>query len=190
MLSEMNHRVKNLFAMIGGILRMAARKHETVKSLVEDVEGRILALGSAHSLASNQKRTSAVPIHELIDTILTPYDRHAEIDIQGENFLVAVNCITPLTLILHEWSTNALKHGILGKSGGHLRISWEEKDDHIELVWNEIGVEAVERSVVAGFGTVLLTSAARQIGGTVSTDISGVSVTHSLTMRNKVRHDR
>ncbi|WP_245445438.1 chemotaxis protein CheB [Agrobacterium rosae] len=189
MLSEMNHRVKNLFAMIGGILRMSARKHETIKSLVEDVEGRILALGSAHSLASNQKRTSAVPIHDLLDTILTPYNRHAVIDIRGKDFLIAVNCITPLTLILHEWSTNALKHGVLGKEGGELRIDWEEKGDHIDLVWNEIGTVPVEGSGVAGFGTVLLTSAAKQIGGTVSTEVDGARLTHTLTMKIKVRHD-
>lgn len=189
MLNEMNHRVKNLFAMIGGILRMAARKHETVKGLVDDVEGRILALGSAHSLASNQKRAAAVSIHDLIETILTPYRRHATIDIDGRDLPIAANFITPLTLILHEWSTNALKHGVLGKPDGRLRIHWKETDGEIHLVWNEIGTGAVEPPGAAGFGTVLLASAARQIGGTVSTDVDGVSLTHTLTMQPKVRHD-
>ncbi len=189
MLNEMNHRVKNLFAMIGGILRMASRKHETVKGLVEDVEGRILALGSAHSLASNQKRTAAVSIQDLIETILTPYRRHATIDIEGGDLPIAANYITPLTLILHEWSTNALKHGVLGKPDGRLRIRWEETGDQIHLVWNETGTEPVEQPGAAGFGTVLLTSAAKQIGGKVSTDVDGASLTHTLTMQTKVRHD-
>lgn len=189
MLNEMNHRVKNLFAMIGGILRMAARKHDTVQGLVKDVEGRILALGSAHSLASNQKRTSAVPVHELIDTILTPYNRHASIKVEGRDFLIAVNFITPLTLILHEWSTNALKHGVLGKSEGQLRINWRETETEIHLVWNEIGSEPVEEPGAAGFGTVLMKSAARQLGGAVTTEVDGASLTHTLTMQIKVRHD-
>ncbi len=60
MLSEMNHRVKNLFAMIGGVLRIAARKHKTTRGLVDDVEGRALALGNAHTLASNQLRSKPV----------------------------------------------------------------------------------------------------------------------------------
>lgn len=188
MLNEMNHRVKNLFAMIGGILRMAARKHDTVRGLVEDVEGRILALGNAHSLASNQKRTSAVRIHDLIETILTPYNQHATMEIRGGELLISVNFITPLTLILHEWSTNALKHGILSKSDGKLHIHWEERDNHIHLTWNEIGPEAVEAPGEAGFGTVLLAGAARQLGGTVSTDIDGVVLTHTLTVPIKVRH--
>lgn len=188
MLNEMNHRVKNLFAMIGGILRMAARKHETVGGLVQDVEGRILALGSAHSLASNQKRTSAVRIHDLIETILTPYNQHATMDIKGGELLISVNFITPLTLILHEWSTNALKHGILSKPDGKLHIHWEEANEEIRLIWNEIGTEAVEAPGEAGFGTVLLAGAARQLGGTVSTDIVGEGLTHTLTMPIKVRH--
>lgn len=189
MLNEMNHRVKNLFAMIGGILRMAGRKHETVKSLVQDVEGRILALGNAHSLASNQKRTTSVSIQDLIETILAPYLRHANIEIEGGYLPIAANSITPLTLILHEWSTNALKHGVLGKPNGQLHICWEETDDQIQLVWNETGTEAVEPPGAAGFGTVLLTSAAKQIGGKVSTEVDGAKLTHTLAMQIKVRHD-
>lgn len=189
MLNEMNHRVKNLFAMIGGILRIASRKHDTVRGLVEDVEGRILALGSAHSLASNQKRSSAVSLHDLIETILTPYERHAAIEIDGQDLKIAATFITPLTLILHEWSTNALKHGVLGKPDGRLRIEWEEVDSKINLVWNEIGTEVVEAPGAAGFGTVLLTSAAKQIGGTVTTKVDGLSLTHILTIQAKVKHD-
>jgi two-component system, chemotaxis family, CheB/CheR fusion protein len=70
MLSEMNHRVKNLFAMMGGIPRIAARKHETTKALIDDVGGRVLALGNAHTLVSNQLRTKPLEMHELVETMV------------------------------------------------------------------------------------------------------------------------
>ncbi len=188
MLNEMNHRVKNLFAMIGGILRIAARKHETARSLVEDVEGRVLALGNAHTLASSQHRTKPVEMHELVETMVAPHARLAKIAISDVSLPVASTCITPLTLILHEWATNAVKHGVLGKEAGRLSVSWTENDDGINLVWNEIGDSDVKAPGDAGFGTVLLSTSARQLGASIRTEVKGPVLSHIMTMPPTVRH--
>lgn len=189
MLNEMNHRVKNLFAMIGGILRMAGRKHETAEDLVHDVEGRILALGSAHSLASNQKRTRPVEMSELVKTILAPYEQQGDIEISSEAFPVPAICITPLTLILHEWSTNAVKYGALGQSGGRLSVDWQKDGENILLRWNETLDKAVKPTGEKGFGTVLLASAAKQLGGTIETKFEGPALQHVLTLPRLVIND-
>ncbi|WP_337270766.1 CheR family methyltransferase [Oryzifoliimicrobium ureilyticus] len=189
MLNEMNHRVKNLFAMIGGILRMAARQHETAKALAQDIEGRILALGNAHSLASNQKRTKAVELSELLDVILAPYRRQADISISSDTFPIAAARITPLTLILHEWTTNAVKHGVLGQQGGTLRVSWERLDQANKLLWNETGTQNVSYPGKPGFGTILLKTAAKQLGAEIETSASGPTLQHCLTMPPSVRYD-
>ncbi|WP_296073986.1 PAS domain-containing protein, partial [uncultured Agrobacterium sp.] len=189
MLNEMNHRVKNLFAMIGGILRMAGRKHETVQDLVSDVEGRILALGNAHSLASNQKRTVPVEIAELVKTILAPYDRKGGIEISQEPLPIPAKCITPLTLILHEWSTNALKYGALGQSDGKLKVSWKQDNENIYLLWNESVGKPVGAFGEKGFGTLLLSSAARQLGGVIDTKLEGSNLVHILTLPSSVLND-
>ena len=189
MLNEMNHRVKNLFAMIGGILRMAARKHDTVQSLVADVEGRILALGNAHSLASNQKRTGPVEIAELVKTILAPYERKGGIKISQGSLPIPAKCITPLTLILHEWSTNALKYGALGQSQGKLNVSWKEDNENIYLLWNETIGKPVVAFGEKGFGTLLLSSAARQLGGAIDTKLEGSELHHILTLPRSVLND-
>jgi|GEM_PF-4271208 len=189
MLNEMNHRVKNLFAMIGGILRMAARKHDTVQSLVADVEGRILALGNAHSLASNQKRTGPVEIAELVKTILAPYEQKGGIKISQGSLPIPAKCITPLTLILHEWSTNALKYGALGQTQGKLNVSWNEDNENIYLLWNETIGKPVVAFGEKGFGTLLLSSAARQLGGAIDTKLEGSELHHILTLPRSVLND-
>lgn len=189
MLSEMNHRVKNLFAMIGGILRIAARKHETTKALVDDVEGRVLALGNAHTLASNQLRSKPVEMHELVETMVAPHSRSAEIEVSEASFPVSASCITPLTLILHEWATNAVKHGVLGIETGRLTVEWKKTDRSMILIWNEIGNTDVKATGDAGFGTVLLSTSARQLGAIIETHIDGPTLSHVLTMPNSVRHD-
>lgn len=189
MLNEMNHRVKNLFAMIGGILRMAGRKHDTVQGLVSDVEGRILALGNAHSLASNQKRTVPVEIAELVKTILAPYDRQGSIEISQDPLPIPAKSITPLTLILHEWSTNALKYGALGQSDGKLKVSWKQDKENIYLLWNEMVGTPVVAFGEKGFGTLLLSSAARQLGGVIDTKLEGSTLDHILTLPRSVLND-
>jgi two-component system, chemotaxis family, CheB/CheR fusion protein len=189
MLSEMNHRVKNLFAMIGGILRIAARKHETTKALVDDVEGRVLALGNAHTLASNQLRSKPVEMHELVETMVAPHSRAAKIEVSKAPFPVSAACITPLTLILHEWATNAVKHGVLGKEAGNLSVDWKRTDKSMILRWNEIGDSDVRAAGDAGFGTVLLSTSARQLGATIETRVHGPVLLHLLTMPISVRHD-
>lgn len=189
MLSEMNHRVKNLFAMIGGILRVAARKHETTKSLVDDVEGRLVALGNAHTLASNQHRKEPVDMQELVKIILAPYSDAGRVSICDSPFPVSTSCITPLTLILHEWSTNAVKHGVLGRNEGDLTVTWAETEDGMILIWNEVGSSDVKADGHAGFGTVLLSTSARQLGARIETQTNGPTLSHILKMPSSVRYD-
>ena len=188
MLNEMNHRVKNLFAMIGGILRIAARTQKTTKALVSDVEGRVLALGNAHTLASNQNRTDPVEMRELIEVMVASHSQASKISISDAPFPVSASCITPLTLILHEWTTNAVKHGVLGKEPGQLTVDWEETDKSIVVRWNEIGDSDVRAAGDAGFGTILVSTSARQLGARIDTHISGPVLSHVLTMPIRVRH--
>jgi two-component system CheB/CheR fusion protein len=189
MLNEMNHRVKNLFAMIGGILRIAVRKHQTAKSLVDDVEGRVLALGNAHTLASDQQRTKPVELRELVDTMIAPHSRLAKITISDEPFPVSARCITPLTLILHEWVTNAVKHGVLGREAGSLAIDWQNSPTNVTLNWNEMSDSDVEAFGDAGFGSILLSTSARQLGASLETHINGPFLSHVLKMPISVRHE-
>ncbi len=182
MLNEMSHRVKNLFALIGGILRIAARKHENASALVEDVGGRILALGRAHSLTSDQKRRHATELSELVEIILEPYRRQSDLVISSRSLAIPANCVTPLTLILHEWCTNAVKHGVLGQVDGRLEVSWENLGNILQLVWNEMGAKPVSAHGDAGFGTILLSTSAKQINATIKTDIDGAVLRHTLTM--------
>jgi len=189
MISEMNHRVKNLFAMIGGILRIAARKHETTKALVADVEGRVVALGNAHTLASNRNREEPVEMHELVDVMIAPHAREAKVSVSDAPFPVSINCITPLTLILHEWATNAVKHGVLGREAGRLVVDWERTEKGMILTWNEIGDLDVIAPGNAGFGTILLSTSARQLGARIETHVDGQVLSHVLIMPSSVRHD-
>jgi two-component system CheB/CheR fusion protein len=170
MLREMNHRVKNLFAVIAGMMTIAARSHDDVRSFADDLRHRIAALGSAHSLASPAGRPHAVGLDDIVAKTLAPYREHARIEIDGPVVALDRSCLSPLALMLHEWATNSMKYGALGSGGEQgLHIRWQVGDDGIRLTWTEDAGAVGERQPgKRGFGSVLVETGVRQLRGTMT----------------------
>ncbi|MEP9401237.1 CheR family methyltransferase [Sphingomonas silueang] len=173
MLREMNHRVKNLFAVIAGMITIAARNESDVRTFADDVRHRIAALGRAHSLASPAGQPQAVGMDEIVVATLAPYRDHAEVTIDGPALALNRTCLSPLALVLHEWATNSVKYGALGNAAeGKLAVRWTIGDAGIDLVWNETGVAPGGTGPAKkGFGSVLVETSVRQMRGTMATSI-------------------
>lgn len=168
MLREMNHRVKNLFAIVAGMVSAGSRTHQDVRAFAGDMRERIAALGNAHSLASPTGEVQAIDLADLLNATLAPYRDQADIAIDGPNVRIARSSLSPLALILHEWATNAAKYGALGPDGGVLRIGWARENDILRLRWVEECAHATVLSEGTGFGTVLVKTSARQLGAEVT----------------------
>ena len=170
MLREMNHRVKNLFAVIAGMVTMAARSHDDLRTFADDIRRRIAALGAAHSLASPAGQPHAVGLDDIVATTLAPYRDHARIEIDGPVVGLDRNCLSPLALILHEWATNSIKYGALGSDGERgLRIAWQVGEDGIVLTWTEDAKDAGDHQPgKRGFGSVLVETSVRQLRGAMT----------------------
>jgi len=172
MLREMNHRVKNLFAVIGGMVTAGARSHTDVRVFAEDVRERIAALGRAHSLASPTGREEqAVDLPALIAATLAPYRAQAPIALDGPPVLLDRACLSPLALLLHEWATNSVKYGALGAGeAGRLEIAWGLEGSELVLRWVEAKPADTFVAAGRGFGTLLSATSARQLRATVGTE--------------------
>ncbi|NDW33678.1 chemotaxis protein CheB [Salipiger sp. PrR007] len=173
MLREMNHRVKNMFSIISSMVRMAGRRAENVPDLVEGVQTRINALARSHDLTQKTPSGRKFGLEDAIRASLAPYRSDQELSPGGPEIPVATQELTSLSLLLHEWSTNAAKYGVLGHTPGRLEVSWRRDGRFVELVWNEIHEARVEPDDgAAGFGSTLVQLSAVQLGGTVSVDFS------------------
>ncbi|GAB0113930.1 chemotaxis protein CheB [Acidisoma sp. C75] len=169
MLREMNHRVKNLFAIIGGMVTAAARSHQDVGTFALDLRERVVALGQAHSLASPIGEDRTIGLADLIDTTLAPYRDHAQISVAGPDVLIDRGCLSPLALMLHEWATNSVKYGALGAGpGGSLALSWRVKGDGLVFDWREESSRIAAPKPGTGFGTLLVETSSRQLGARVN----------------------
>ncbi|WP_242416698.1 CheR family methyltransferase [Sphingomonas panni] len=174
MLREMNHRVKNLFAVIAGMITMAARSHDDLRTFADDIRRRIAALGAAHSLASPAGQPHAVGLDDIVATTLAPYRDHARIEIDGPVVALDRSCLSPLALILHEWATNSIKYGALGSDGERgLHVQWQVGEDGIILTWAEDAKDTGDHQPgKRGFGSVLVETSVRQLRGAMTAGVA------------------
>lgn len=171
---ELNHRVKNLFAVILAIVRMSSRNAPEARDVTDGISARIHALLDAHEATQGRDADGTGQMRTLVDKVLAPYASDSNpVVVSGPDVTLTPREATPLGLVLHELATNAVKYGAWSQDSGEIRIHWEFRDHDAErmlvLVWREIAPASSsspsdERT---GFGTMLMQSSARQLGGTI-----------------------
>ncbi len=176
---ELNHRVKNLFAVILAIVQMSGRDRPEAKEVVERIGERVRALLKAHEVTQGTLERPVASLEALIETTLAPYrsTRHPA-RLEGPEITLAAQQVTPLGLVLHELTTNAVKYGCWSR-GGHLEVIWSGQGQDLVLEWRENCAGEDEEPARQGFGSMLMTSAARQLRGTIDRQFTkeGVRVT-------------
>lgn len=164
MLREMNHRVKNLFAVITAIAKMSARHADDVEEFARELCERIHALGRSHGMTVDSALGEA-DLGAVISAAIEPVANGQDVVLSGDPVTLPNRAITPLAMILHEWATNSTKYGALSVGDGKLQVTWRTQDDEVVVDWSEEGRSDAEFSG-SGFGTQLVEISARQIGGT------------------------
>lgn len=162
-LDEMNHRIKNLFALVSSMISSAGRESQSKEDLVENLRGRVSALDRAHAMMLRTDTSKPLPLRELIDNVLAPARSDQSIVAQGDDVMVPAQSITSFVLIIHEWVTNSAKYGALKHFEGEIEIAWTVVDGALELIWRE-KVPDYDDDAEKGFGSHLLQACASQLG--------------------------
>ena len=181
---ELNHRVKNLFAVILAIVQLSARDKPEAKDVTEAIARRIRALLTAHEVSQGELDRPVASLTDLVETSLAPY-RSDELDasLDGPSVILPARLVTPLGLVLHELTTNAVKYGAWAH-GGKITISWREEDGLVVLEWIETGAPIETQPERRGFGSLLMTSAARQLSGSIEREFAGDGAKITITFPN------
>lgn len=178
LLREMNHRVKNLFAVTSSMLNLSARQADSPTALAASVTGRLDALARAHGLtmaatnAEHLGQDHGTTLHVLAETILSPHRQgHGDrFSVSGDDIPIGGKAVTPIALLLHEFATNAVKYGSLSEPGGRVDLETALKGEIIEITWRESGGPAVTNPQEKSFGSRLVEATAIQLGGSVKYD--------------------
>lgn len=153
---ELNHRVKNILAVIKALVGHPVREGRDIGEYVSTLKGRIQALSFAHDQVVRGADGGA--LRELLEAELKPYiGEHRVISMTGPELWLDSRGFSVMALVLHEMSTNAAKYGSLSEVGGRLEVAWKRMEGgDLEILWNESGGPQVIKPSRAGFGTVLI----------------------------------
>ena len=145
-------------------------KAATTESFAETINGRIRAMGRAHTLLS-QSRWEGADLHTLVREELAPYRDGDRVRFGGPAIVLAPAEAQAIALAVHELATNAAKYGALSRISGRIDIEWATTEGQLQLNWIERGGPLVSAPETSGFGTKVIESSVRsQLGGNVGFD--------------------
>lgn len=163
LLREVNHRVKNQFAVILSMIRETSKRSTDPREFEEVIRSRIMALSRSHDLLVNSEWAGA-SLFDLVQEQLKAFGHEEQVSLSGPLLTLQPNAVQNLGMAFHELGTNSAKYGALCGDAGRLEITWQIITDgsgrrDIHLVWNETSpvlAEEQAESTRKGFGTVVL----------------------------------
>jgi PAS domain S-box-containing protein len=151
---ELNHRVKNVYAVVQAVVHQSARSAGAPPQFAEMVSRRLVTLAEAQDalLTSGSDRGD-------LRALLSQHLAHLErVEMSGDDVSLPARIVPYVALAMHELGTNALKYGALSTPAGRVRVSWREiEPGELEMTWAESGGQARGDDGNPGFGTALLT---------------------------------
>jgi two-component sensor histidine kinase len=124
--AEANHRFANALSLLSGLVRMQAKAaarasqplaNAEVRLMLDGIAARISTLGQLHRLLSQVPADGALAFKSHLRDIggnlvatFSSEQRPVSIDYAGGDYLVAAKYVQPVTLILCEILTNAMKY--------------------------------------------------------------------------------
>ncbi|WP_210526669.1 HWE histidine kinase domain-containing protein [Rubellimicrobium arenae] len=167
LISELNHRLRNTFGLLNGMLTQAAQEDEILEAYATRLGGRIRALAKANDQLTLTQQAS-FSLSELIAGEVAAYSGDARrVTFDGGDIRLPAGLRATLALVVHELVTNSVKYGALGSSAGRLRIVMAPTvHGGASWIWQESDGPAVVQPDRVGFGTTLIThSIPHELGG-------------------------
>ncbi len=183
---ELSHRIKNIFALVSGLVALKAREYPAAEEFAAELGGTIQALGRAHDFI----RPGHVPggqggLRDLLKELLAPYaDKDgARLTITGDDVPVTAKISTPFALVFHELATNAAKYGALSRADGRVEVAIARGEKEVVIDWSEHGGPPAKQRDNEGFGTRLITMTVDgQLNGSLTREWSDSGLSAKLTV--------
>jgi len=170
MARELSHRMKNMFAVISGIVNVTGRVRG-IQAEAAEINSRIQALGRAYETTLDDASSGSIEVTDAIQAVLLPYDRDGErMELKGVGVRMPFTAISVVGLILHELAANATKHGAWSHEQGRVVVNWQLADDETSLVisWQEKGGPPIDQEAIAsGTGTAIVDRLLATARGTI-----------------------
>jgi two-component sensor histidine kinase len=182
-IDELNHRVKNILAVIQSIITRTLRHGSDIDVARELLIGRIHAMSNVVSLLS-ESQWQGVKLKGLFEARAIP---HADrIAVSGPDIAVSARAAQSLSLLFFELASHSDEGLSLVGKHPHIVATWEvtgeEPDAIFHFRWEEFNTSEATRRPDSDFGLILLDRVAPEaLGGTSTRYFTDVSYVYELT---------
>ena len=182
-IDELNHRVKNILAVIQSIVTRTLRHGADIDVARELLIGRIHAMSNVVSLLS-ESQWQGVNLKGLFEARAIP---HADrIAVSGPDIVVSARAAQSLSLLFFELASHSDEGlSLVGKHPhivAHWEVSGEEPDTIFQFRWEEFNTSAATRRPDSDFSLILLDRVAPEaLGGTSKRYFTDISYVYELT---------
>jgi two-component sensor histidine kinase len=176
LLKEMNHRVKNSLAIVGGMLRLQANDADDAEAseLLNEASHRVDAIAKAHDQLSRGSDVERMDVGKYIEALCHDLDESvAQCDVRTEIeqcIVVATDRAVSTALIVNELIANAAKYAYASQSGIiTVKVARGKGDNFIVSVRDEgAGMpDDVDPRDQKGLGMRIIASFTRQLNATI-----------------------
>jgi len=173
---EIHHRVKNNLQTVASLLRIQARRthSDVAREALGQAMRRVAAIAVVHDTLSeglNQNVDFDVVFDRvllLIAEVASSHNTTVHPKSSGSFGNLPSEYATPLALALTELVTNAVEHGLAGKTDGEVEIVAHRDDVMLSVKVRDNGVGLPEGKVGSGLGTqIVRTLIQGELGGTI-----------------------
>jgi two-component sensor histidine kinase len=182
-IDELNHRVKNILAVIQSIVTRTLRHGSDIDVARDLLIGRIHAMSNVVSLLS-ESQWQGVKLRGLFESRAIP---HADrIAVSGPDIAVSARAAQSLSLLFFELASHSDEGLSLVGKHPHIVAKWEvtgeEPDTVFTFRWEEFNTSEATRRPDSDFGLILLDRVAPEaLGGTSKRYFTDISYVYELT---------
>lgn len=164
---EMQHRIKNTYAMVGGLLMAYSSGNPETAQFSREMQKRLVAISKAQTLFAGKQ--APCDIAELIPALVAPFGNpKCVITISDIPALyVDQGRADAIALVLGELAVNATKHGALA-AGGSIVVDAGRHAERLVVRWKEQSAKPVSATARSGGqGLKLIDGIVRARSGTL-----------------------
>jgi two-component sensor histidine kinase len=202
-MQEIHHRVKNNLQIVASLLNLQASRIRlpAARAEFQSARDRVRALATVHRHLYAHGELNTINMRIFLSDLCGPLfqamgesrDERIVLDIDAPELEMSSDQAVPLSLIVTEAVTNALKYGFPGGRRGTITIRLTQQGDDVELLIHDdgIGIPAgrveTEAGTRDGIGLQLIRGFARQLGASLTLEEGRGT---QYTVRMKLRDER
>jgi len=185
MLKEIHHRVKNNLQVISSLLNLQAKqvKDERVREIMRVGMNRVRSIALIHEKLYQSRTLSSIDYSEYIRKMAGYLFQTYNVDpgliqvtVDADKILFTIDQAIPVSLMLNELLSNALKYAFPDGRAGQIRIDIHKEGDNYIFIVADNGVglpEGIDLEKTDTLGLQLVDTLVKQVQGSLEIERGG-----------------